>query len=358
MLIIGTQGADVLDGSADPDEIHGLDGDDRLYGHGGNDSLFGDDGHDRLAGGAGDDSLDGGAGDDTLWGGAGADRIVFRDGYGHDVIMDFDRVGGSVALVSSGVTYWEDVQARLFDDHDGTAILILDDGSTLRFEGLVVADLQQGHFNLPNAPVCFAAGTRIATARGEVAVESLRPGDLVQTLDDGLQPILWVGQKRTAFGHGAHRHQPVLIRAGAMGHGLPHADLRLSPQHRLLVRGPQARRFEQGALAKAKALCGRPGIGQDGACTSVLYVQILLSRHALVLANGLPAETFLPRGFGLSSLDAAARDAVLRLVPGLARDPDHGYGPPVRPILSQKLIDGLAPTALETLSAGRAVLAA
>ena len=358
MLITGTSGADTLDGSADPDEILGLEGDDRLYGHGGDDTLYGDEGDDMLAGGAGDDVLDGGAGNDTLWGGEGADRIIFRDGYGHDVVMDFDVTGGTVGLVSSGVTYWEDVQARLFDDYDGTAILILDDGSTLRFEGLVVTDLAQHHFNLPNAPVCFAAGTRIATARGEVAVEALHPGDLVQTLDEGLQPILWVGRRRTAFGHGAHRHQPIVIRAGAMGHGLPRTDLRLSPQHRLLVEGPGARRFERGALAKAKALCALPGVEQDTACTSVLYVQILLPRHALVLANGLPAETFLPRSFGLASLEEDARAEVLDLVPGLAEDPDHAYGPPVRPILSQKLIDSLPPAALRTIGPDRGRIAA
>lgn len=349
MLIFGTAGADVIDGSADPDEIHGLEGYDRLYGHGGDDTLFGGDGNDTLFGGDGDDVLDGGAGDDILWGGAGADHYIFRDGYGHDVIMDFDVSADTVGLVSSGVTYWEDVLARLFDDFDGTAILILDDGSTLRFEGLMVSDLQQHHFNLPNAPVCFVAGTRIATAKGEVAVETLRADDRVWTLDHGFQPVLWIGRKRTSFGHGAHRHQPVLIKAGAMGHGLPLADLRLSPQHRLLVQGPEARRFERGALAKVKALTSLPGIVQETACTSVEYIQILLPQHGLVLANGLPAETFLPRGYGLNSLDGNARTEVLALVPALMDDPDHGYGPPARAILSQKLVDKLPPAALQTL---------
>ncbi|PWK62583.1 Hint domain-containing protein [Roseicyclus mahoneyensis] len=349
MLIIGTNGSDILDGSADPDEIQGLDGDDTLYGHGGEDTLFGGDGDDLLFGGDGDDVLDGGAGNDTLWGGGGADRIIFGDGYGHDVVMDFDVVGGTVGLVASGVTYWEDVQARLFDDADGTALLILDDGSSLRFEGLTVADLEQHHFNLPSAPVCFVAGTLIATERGAVLVERLRIGDLVQTLDDGLQPILWIGRRRTSFGHLAHRHQPVVIRAGAMGHGLPSTDLRLSPQHRLLVAGPDGRRFARGGLAKAKALCGRPGIVQDTACTSVEYVQILLPRHGLVFANGLPAETFLPRAFALASLPEADRADLLQLVPGLADDPDHAYGPPARPILSVRLIEGLPERALRSL---------
>lgn len=348
MIILGSSFDDVIDGSADPDEIFGLEGDDRLYGHGGDDSLYGGDGDDMLAGGAGDDLLDGGAGNDTLWGALGADVIAFRDGYGNDVIMDFDLAEDTVWLVSSGVEYWEDVQAHLFDDVDGFAILVLDDGSTLKFEGVLVSQLEQHHFNLPSAPVCFAEGTRITTARGEVAVEDLRPGDLALTLDAGWQPVLWIGRRRTAFGHLSHRHRPVRIAAGAMGHGLPHSDLRVSPQHRLLVQGPDGRRFDQGALAKAKGLCGRPGIFAEVACTSVVYFQILLPRHGLLIANGLPAESFLPRAYAMASLDPAAHAALIDLFPALASDPDGAYGPPVRPILSMKLVANLPASALQT----------
>jgi len=349
MPIAGTSGQDAIDGSADPDEILGLDDDDRLYGHGGDDSLYGDDGDDMLAGGAGDDLLDGGEGDDTAWGGGGADTIVFRDGYGHDVVMDFDPAADRVNLTSGGVETWADVQERLGSDSDGTARLTLEDGSTLRFEGLVLDDLTEEHFILPPPPVCFAAGTRIATPRGEEAVETLQPGDLVVTLDSGLQPLLWVGRRRTVFGHGDnHRHRPVRIAAGAMGWGLPHTDLLVSPQHRLLVVGPKGKRFVKGALAKAKGLCGRPGIVQDTACTAVEYLQLLLPRHETVLANGLPAETFLPREFALSSLSPADRAAVTALIPGLADDPQAAYGPPVRPLLSMYQLATLPCSALES----------
>ncbi|MBL4556858.1 MAG: Hint domain-containing protein [Rhodobacteraceae bacterium] len=41
-------------------------------------------------------------------------------------------------------------------------------------------------------PVCFVAGTLIATPAGAVPVEGLRPGDLVETWDQGAQPVRWV----------------------------------------------------------------------------------------------------------------------------------------------------------------------
>ncbi len=344
-VLTGTSGSDIIDGSADPDEIFGLEGDDRLYGHGGADTLYGDDGNDMLAGGAGDDVLDGGAGNDILWGASGADVIVFRDGYGHDVIMDFDVAGDRVNLASSGVETWADVQDRLGSDFDGIAILTLDDGSTLRFEGLYPTDLTEDHFILPPPPVCFAAGTCIETFHGEVPVEVLRPGDLVLTLDHGLQPLLWVGLRQAVFGHGHHRHQPVRIAAGSMGRGLPDRDLRVSPQHRLLVTGPSAKRFAGGALAKAKGLCGRNGIAQETGCTSAHYFQLLLPQHGIVLANGLPAETFLPRGFALTTLSAADQAAICALIPGLADDP-AAYGPPARPLLSMQQLASLPDAAL------------
>jgi hypothetical protein len=301
-----------------------------------------------LAGGAGDDLLDGGAGNDTLWGGTGADTVVFRDGYGHDVIMDFDVAADRVNLVSSGIETWEDVQAHLGADVDGIALLTLDDGSTLRFEGLYPEDLTEDNFILPKAPICFAAGTRIATVRGEVPVEALRPGDLVVTLDQGLQPVLWLGRRKTVFGHSNHRHQPIRIAAGSMGQGLPVRDLRVSPQHRLLVAGPPGKRFAKGALAKAKGLSGRPGIAQDTACTSVEYLQLLLPRHAIVLAEGLPAETFLPRGLALASLAAEDQAQLYALIPGLSDDPQEAYGQPARPLLSMQQLARLPDAALRS----------
>lgn len=60
--VLGTEGDDMLLGSADVDHISGAGGNDQLYGY------------------EGDDFLDGGAGDDFIYGGAGNDRIFSSDG--------------------------------------------------------------------------------------------------------------------------------------------------------------------------------------------------------------------------------------------------------------------------------------
>lgn len=58
------------------------------------DTLFAGKGNDRLIGGDGTDSLFSGAGRDRLSGGDGGDLFYYRKGDGHDVILDFDAVGG------------------------------------------------------------------------------------------------------------------------------------------------------------------------------------------------------------------------------------------------------------------------
>lgn len=79
--------------------------------------------------------------------------------------------------------------------------------------------------------VCFARGTKLATSFGPVAVENLTVGTPLLTLDNGPQPIRWIG-KRTVVQ--PVKSRPVCIRAGALGGGLPEQDLRVSPQHRVL----------------------------------------------------------------------------------------------------------------------------
>ncbi|OIP87782.1 MAG: hypothetical protein AUK37_00870, partial [Rhodobacterales bacterium CG2_30_65_12] len=82
--------------------------------------------------------------------------------------------------------------------------------------------------------VCFAPGTRIATALGPRRIDKLKVGDYVITLDDGPQPIRWIGKRRLRFDVPGP-DQPVRIAPGALGPGLPRRALLLSPNHRVLL---------------------------------------------------------------------------------------------------------------------------
>lgn len=104
----GRGGNDSLAGRGGADRLNGDDGDDALDGGTGNDHLSGGDGADLLLGGEGDDYLDGGngndrleggAGNDTLQGGSGNDRYIFANGFGRDVINNYDAAADRLDTV-------------------------------------------------------------------------------------------------------------------------------------------------------------------------------------------------------------------------------------------------------------------
>ncbi|OOV79688.1 calcium-binding protein, partial [Acinetobacter sp. ANC 5600] len=98
--LYGGNGDDHLEGGADNDQLYGGSGndvlvggtgDDRLEGEDGNDILQGETGTDQLYGGAGNDTLIGGEDNDTLEGGAGNDTYIFAANFGHDIISNYDN---------------------------------------------------------------------------------------------------------------------------------------------------------------------------------------------------------------------------------------------------------------------------
>ena len=130
---------------------------------------------------------------------------------------------------------------------------------------------------------CFAAGTRIATVRGEIAVEDLTVGDVVPTVLGGsAEPIVLIGRREVdCANHPAPRKVwPVRIAAGAFGPGRPHSDLSLSPDHAIHIGG---------VLIPVRCLVNGDTIGQ-APVDRVTYYHIELPQHDVVLAQGLEAE--------------------------------------------------------------------
>lgn len=191
------------------------------------------------------------------------------------------------------------------------------------------------------SPPCFVAGTLIDTADGPRPVETLREGDLVRTKDGGLSWLSWV-----AFRHLTPRHidispnlRPILIRAGALGPGMPQQNLLVSPQHRVLVTSRIARRLigAEEALVPAKHLCGLPGIEVMDPANGVGYHHLLFERHEIVRSNGCWTKSLYTGPMALKSLGAAARRELRGLFPGLI-EAGQPLPPPARPFMSGKQI--------------------
>ena len=139
---------------------------------------------------------------------------------------------------------------------------------------------------------CYAAGTHILTATGERMVESLMQGDIVLTLSNGelsAQPVKWIGRRPIDLT--AHPRPetaaPIRIRRGAFADNMPHRDLLVSPDHAIFV---------DGKLICARQLVNGTTIRQEKGRTAVEYFHVELDSHAILLAEGLPAESYLNTG--------------------------------------------------------------
>jgi hypothetical protein len=173
-----------------------------------------------------------------------------------------------------------------------------------------------------NDNICFAAGTRIRTEAGPVAIEDLAVGDLVLTQSHGLQPLRWI------FSHTQSPERqrakpnlrPIVIAAGALGHGLPKRDLRVSAQHRIAVSGKIAERMfgAVAVLVPAIHLLPLPGVWRDDSCAPVTYFHVMFERHEVIFANGAPAESLYLGEQAMIALSAAARAELVQLFPDLA----------------------------------------
>jgi hypothetical protein len=135
---------------------------------------------------------------------------------------------------------------------------------------------------------CFAAGTRILLRRGEVAVENLAIGDEVVLATGGTAPIRWIGQRSVTLANQPNLSnlRPVLITAGALSPDQPARDLLVSPDHAL---------FLDGHLIQAKTLLNGTTIRQVSR-KRITYYHIELPTHAVLFAEGTPAESYLDTG--------------------------------------------------------------
>lgn len=138
---------------------------------------------------------------------------------------------------------------------------------------------------------CFLKGTHIATPEGEKTVESLVAGDKVITASGGVATVKWLGH-RTLYKNripakDAVRAFPILIKKDAIADNVPHADLVVSPGHHLEFNG---------ALVPAMMLVNGQTIVQQFDRRSFEYFHVELEQFDIILAEGVPAESYVDMG--------------------------------------------------------------
>ncbi|KPP93105.1 MAG: Hint domain [Rhodobacteraceae bacterium HLUCCA08] len=272
------------------------------------------------------------------------DAVTMQEGTTKNVDVldnDIDNTGGATLVithingiaVSAGDSVTLATGQTVMLNADGTFDITTDtDNDTVSFTYEVssedgsgnVLETDVGFVTVETIP-CFVAGTLIATPRGEVPVEQLRPGDLVSTRDEGPQPLRWIGS-RTVPATG--RLAPVRIRAGAFG---LHRDLLLSPQHRVLVRDTLAELMfgEAEVLVAAKDLVNDRTVRVvEGG--EVTYVHLLFDRHQVIWSEGLATESFLPGPQTSEAFEADIVAEITELFPELDPMTGQGYGPAAR----------------------------
>ena len=265
----------------------------------------------------------------------GAPQVITTDA---GTVTDYNFIYDDTISIN-GVT--ETVKTFQMEIGGVTRSFIMSDDS-MRLEGVEVGDTVDltsytGYSTVTcNSIPCFVAGTMIDTPDGPRAVEVLEPGDLVNTRDNGPCPIRWAGQS-TLTGRDLAKKpnlRPVRIKAGTFGPDSPREHLSVSPQHRILLSGwpVEISTGHDEVLVAAKLLKGQDGIGQGEWKTGVTYVHIMLDRHEIVTANGLPAESFLFGDSIRSDMDADRETEILSIFPELS----NRCLDPARPILKRR----------------------
>ncbi|MEL6583216.1 MAG: Hint domain-containing protein [Pseudomonadota bacterium] len=151
---------------------------------------------------------------------------------------------------------------------------------------------------------CFCPGTLITTVLGQKPIETLAAGDLVVTMDNGLQPIRWIG-RRTVSGIARFdpRMRPVTITAQTAPIS-PAAPLRVSPNHRFLIRhaAVQALFGVPEALVAAQFIAPLDAQSTQATLPSNFeYIHLLFDQLEVIFANGAPAESLHPGHVALSA---------------------------------------------------------
>lgn len=196
---------------------------------------------------------------------------ISKDGF---TSSDFIKVSGATSVGLGGTNH------NVLTVFDGAENI-----GTITFTG----DMSGDYLHIVNGneiTICFVPGTLIQTPDGGRAIETLQAGDLVSTMDGRATPVRWIGRQTVSriFGD-PMRVLPIRIKQGAFGENLPRRDLLVSLDHALLIGD---------VLVQAGALVnGTSVVRETNVPSTYTYYHAEFDDHSLILAEGVPAETFV-----------------------------------------------------------------
>ena len=189
----------------------------------------------------------------------------------------------------------------------------------------------------PKGVICFTPGTMILTPHGPCDVAALQEGDTVTTKDNGSAEILWIGQRHVTGARLLAMPElvPVRLRAGSLDRDVPDAGLLVSPDHRMVLRGPKARALfnAEEVLVTARDLIDDHSILRDRSVRDVTYIHMMLPQHEIVFANGVATESFHPASAALATMAPDDQDRLFDRLPDVRGNAD-AYGAFARRLLT------------------------
>ena len=142
------------------------------------------------------------------------------------------------------------------------------------------------------SPVCFVKGTKIMTNRGFIPIEDITLNDIIITpglinndtiISTGLikVPIVFIGH--FTENNLTEISRPIVITKDALGINVPTENVRVSPNHAVIVNNRP--NHAAGLINNNKT------IYQDMECDSVTYYHIMLDDHFILNSSGLLSES-------------------------------------------------------------------
>ena len=177
-----------------------------------------------------------------------------------------------------------------------------------------------------NAFAAFARGTLIATPMGDIAVEDLQPGDMVNTSTGEPAKMIWVGSSNFVPADAGRRMPLLRVMADTFGQGRPNSFLTVGPSARIL-HTPHHLRAEAGEkrlLTPVRAFLDGVNVIEVVPPTPVRLFHFCLERHAAISAGGIEMETFHPGAKATHSVSHSLRDRFLGMFPQIGHITDFG----------------------------------